>query len=131
MVLARLGSALVGLLVVASCGGPEAAGEQPELIPGPSPFVYPIELWDLQIEGEATLMVRVSEVGAVDSVYVLESSGFAEFDDAARAGARSLRFSPGRQGDRRVAMWTRLPVRFALDTVPGVGLAAPPLGDTR
>jgi TonB family protein len=66
--------------------------------------------------------VRVTEEGAVDSVYVLESSGQAAFDSAAVHGALDLRFHPGRKDERRVAMWARLPVRFHLsDPVPQAG----------
>lgn len=93
-------------------------------MPGASPFAYPVELWDMKIEGEAMLMVRVTEVGGVDSAYVLTSSGFAEFDSAAVQGAHALRFSPGRQGQKRIAMWTRLPVRFSMDTLGTAGPAA-------
>jgi TonB family protein len=98
----------------------------PVVMPGASPFAYPHDLWDLEVEGETVLMVHVTEAGAVDTAYVHESSGFPAFDSVALAGAGRLRFSPGRQGQKRVAMWTRLPVRFARDTTPGVGLAAPP-----
>lgn len=91
-------------------------------MPGPSPFDYPTELWDQKLEGETLLMVHVTELGGVDSVYVVQSSGQLAFDSAALRGARQLRFSPGRQGQRRVAMWTRVPVRFNLDTAPAVGL---------
>lgn len=89
-------------------------------MPGASPFAYPVELWDRGIEGESMLMVHVTERGAVDSAYVLTSSGFAEFDSAAVNGAHALQFTPARRGDERIAMWTRLPVRFSMDT-----LAAP------
>jgi TonB family protein len=56
--------------------------------------------------------VRVTDTGAVDSVYVLEPSGQAAFDSAAVRGVRNLKFAPGRRGDDRIAMWARLPVRF-------------------
>jgi TonB family protein len=94
-------------------------------MPGPTPFVYPTELWDLKVQGETMLMVRVTELGAVDSAYVVSSSGFREFDSAAVRGVHQLRFSPGRQGQRRIAMWTKVPVRFSLDSLPTVGLPPP------
>jgi len=100
--------------------------EQPQLMPGPSPFQYPLDLWDLEVEGETLVMLHVTDLGAVDSAYVLESSGFSGFDSAAVRGARRLRFSAARQGDRRVPVWTRLPVVFHRDTTPAVGLTAPP-----
>lgn len=112
---------------VLACNGPEEPVESPTPMPGESPFEYPLDLWDQRIEGETMLMVHVTELGRVDSVYVLETGGFTEFDSAATAGARRMQFSAGRQGDRRVAMWTKVPVRFALDSAadaqfaPGTG----------
>lgn len=94
-------------------------------MPGPSPFEYPTALWDQKLEGETLLMVHVTETGAVDSAYVVQTSGQMAFDSAALRGAKQLRFSAGRQGQRRVAMWTRVPVRFRMDTVPAVGLPEP------
>jgi len=110
----RLAPWLAAALV--ACNGTEEPVENPTPMPGESPFEYPLELWDQRIEGETMLMVHVTELGRVDSVYVLETSGFGEFDSAAVAGARRLQFSAARQGDRRVAMWTKVPVRFALDS---------------
>jgi TonB family protein len=97
-------------------------------MPGPTPFQYPLELWDLEVEGETLVMLHVTELGVVDSVYVDESSGFAGFDSAAVRGAMRLRFAPGRQGERRVDVWTRLPVVFQRDTTPKYGLGAVPPG---
>ena len=78
-----------------------------------SPFRYPIGEWDADVEGEAILMVHVTDMGDVDSVYVLESSGRPALDSAALAGARELEFAPGRRGEERIDMWAKLPVRFA------------------
>ena len=99
-------------LIVAGACGPDGPVEQPELVPGTAAVEYPTDLWDARMEGEAVLMVRVTDAGIVDSVYVEESSGFAAFDSAAVRGSREMRFMPGRQGGQRMAMWTRLPIRF-------------------
>jgi TonB family protein len=107
--------ALAALTAVA-CSEPEQPSEPPTPMPGASPFVYPVELWDQGLEGETMLMVHVTELGQVDSAYVLDSSGFDAFDSAAVDGSRRLQFSAGRRGDLRVAMWTKVPVRFAIDT---------------
>jgi TonB family protein len=111
----RVLGALALLLVWAGCDPAEEPVTRPRPVSLESPFRYPVALWDAGETGETLLMIRVSEVGAVDSVYVLESSGHAAFDSAAVAGARELEFAPGRRGDDRVAMWTRLPVRFRRD----------------
>jgi len=104
---------LAGLL--AGCGGPDADTTDPAPLSDGAPFEFPVALWDQAAEGETLLMVHVTAVGDVDSLYVKESSGFAEFDSAAVSGARTLRFVPGRRGDKRVAMWVGLPVKFARD----------------
>ena len=103
---------MVLLVGAAACGGDPPVTD-PEVISVESPFRYPIELWDAEVEGEVVVMVHVTDVGEVDSVYVLESSGAPAMDSAALAGTRQLEFAPGRRGDRRIAMWAKLPVRFA------------------
>jgi TonB family protein len=107
-----LGWLLGALLAVGACAPAEVVVEEPELIEDDSPFRYPRELWGEGTEGETVVMVRVTTSGGVDSVYVLESSGFPAFDSAAVVGARGLRFVPGRRDDRRETMWARVPVRF-------------------
>jgi TonB family protein len=103
-------------LVPLACEREALPIQQPVAMPGESPFEYPVSLWDQGVEGETLLMVRVDEVGNVDSTYIERSSGHAEFDSAAIRGARELRFSPARRGERPVALWTRLPVRFERDS---------------
>jgi protein TonB len=107
--------------MVAACGGPEQPITQPELMPDPSPFVYPTKLWDRRVRGETLLLLHVTTAGEVDSVAVSNSSGHAEFDSAAVSGARKLRFVPGRRGGLPIDMWTKLPVRFEADSVKAGG----------
>ena len=95
-------------------GGAEVPVTEPVPLAGASPFEYPIALWDARVEGETILMVHVTDVGAVDSAYVLSSSGHAAFDSAAVTGSRVLRFEPGRRGEEPIASWARLPVRFRM-----------------
>ncbi|MGQ0813157.1 MAG: energy transducer TonB family protein [Gemmatimonadota bacterium] len=112
-----MGAWVLSFLLLLGCTNQnEAPLETPQLLTDTAPFVYPLDLWDNKISGQTVLLVRVSELGEVDSVTVATSSGFEEFDSAAVQGARALKFTPGRQGERRVAMWTKLPVRFVRDT---------------
>lgn len=114
-------------LLLLACSGAGESGaavevEGPVPMPDPSPVEYPVALWDDGVEGETELMIRVNELGDVDSVLVSRTSGYAEFDSAAVAGARRLRFTPAKRGDRRVATWTRLPIRFARDSTTVIGV---------
>lgn len=106
-----------GALLVPGCGGEGGEVQLPEPMPDPSPIRYPLALWDEGVQGETELMIHVNELGDVDSVMVSRGSGRSEFDSAAVRGARQLRFTPGRRGERHVAMWTRVPIRFARDSV--------------
>ena len=103
--------ALLLALTLVSCGGDDPVTD-PRPISVDSPFRYPIDLWDAGVEGEVVVMVHVTDMGDVDSVYVLEGSGQPALDSAALSGARELDFAPGRRGDRRIDMWAKLPVRF-------------------
>lgn len=112
---ARLRSAATlpaALFALAACGGDQEI-QQPSPFLGEVPIVYPLSLWDQDIEGETLLRVRVTEVGVVDSVEVVESSGYLAFDSAAIAGARQLRFDPARKGEKRIPVWARVPVHFS------------------
>jgi TonB family protein len=109
---ARAGLAAAVVVAVVSCGG-EGEIEQPTPLYGEVPIDYPLHMWDQDMEGETLLRVRVSDVGAVDSVEVLRSSGYASFDSAAVAGARNLRFTPARRDGERIAVWAEVPVYFS------------------
>ena len=112
-----------GLLFMLGCAEPvEVPIEPPQPMSDSMPFVYPVELWDRKISGQAIILIRVSELGVVDSVMISTTSGYEEFDSAAVAGARTMKFTPGRQGQHRVPMWTKMPVRFARDTTKAMGL---------
>ena len=111
----------VALVVVATAGAGWLLGGEEPVVTDPvpiagdaSPFRYPVPLWDARAEGETLLMVHVTDEGAVDTAYVLASSGHAAFDSAALAGSRQLRFEPGRRGDEAIASWARIPVRFRM-----------------
>ena len=109
------------MVLLAACSAPAEPISQPELMPDPSPFKYPVSLWDQRVNGETVLMLHVTREGVVDSVSVFNSSGQTEFDSAAVTGARQLRFIPGRRGARPVDMWTKLPVRFWRDSTSVTG----------
>ena len=111
----------MSLVACAACAG-DAEIDQPSPL-GEVPIVYPLSLWDQDIEGETLLRVRVTDTGAVDSVEVVESSGHAAFDSAAIAGARELRFEPARRDGKRIRVWARVPVHFSKRPRPPGGEA--------
>ncbi|HEX6306826.1 MAG TPA: energy transducer TonB [Longimicrobiales bacterium] len=114
-VLMRLACAAACVLVQA-CGDGTEPVREPVPLPDPTPIAYPEGLWDRGVQGETEVLVHVNEMGDVDSVLVSKSSGYSDFDSAAVNGARRLRFTPGQRGDRRIAMWTKIPIRFARDS---------------
>ena len=96
--------------------------EPPTVLTDSVPFVYPLDLWDHNVSGQTMLLVRVTATGDVDSVAVDATSGYPEFDSAAVQGAHRLRFIAARQGERRIPMWTKVPVRFSRDTTSKMGI---------
>ena len=117
------GLALMATLGLVACGG-DAEIEQPTPLYGDTPIEYPLQLWDQDMEGETLLRVRVTDTGAVDSVEVVESSGHADFDEAAVQGAKAMRFSPARKDGKRIEVWAEVPVHFSKrprpDTIGGM-----------
>ena len=110
--MARGGGPLILGLLLAGCGN---AGDVEDPIPlyGEVPIEYPLDLWDADVEGETLLRVRVTEMGQVDSVEVLEASGYPAFDSAAVRGALDLRYRPARRDGRRISVWAKVPVHFS------------------
>lgn len=115
------GTVVLAGIWAAGCGG-EGEIERPTPLFSEAPIEYPLHLWDQDREGRTLLRVRVTDVGSVDSVEVVESSGYAAFDSAAVAGAWALKFSPARRDGKRIAVWATVPVHFSKrprpDTVP-------------
>lgn len=109
------------VVLLQGCEPANEAVQEPIPIPDPTPVAYPQGLWDRGVQGETEIMVHVDEMGDVDSVLVSKSSGYSDFDSAAVNGARRLRFTPGQRGDRRIPMWTRIPVRFSRDSTARFG----------
>ena len=108
----RRATLVVTATLAFGCGG-EGEIEQPTPLYGNAPIEYPLHMWDQDMEGETLLRVRVGDTGTVDSVEVVESSGYASFDSAAVAGAFNLRFTPARQDGERIRVWAHVPVRFS------------------
>ncbi len=113
----QLSLTLTVAVALVACAG-EGEIEQPAPLYGEIPIEYPLHLWDQDMEGETLLRVRVTDTGSVDSVEVVESSGYQDFDAAAVDGARRLRFTPARQDGERIRVWARVPVHFSKKPLP-------------
>ncbi len=109
------GAPWAAVLLAAAVSG---CGSEPD-IEGPSPLStsvpiqYPLELWDQGIEGRSVLKARVTDLGGVDSVVILESSGHVAFDSAAVRGVRALKFTPTRKDGEPIEVWAHVPVHFS------------------
>ena len=103
--------------VMSGCSGDQEI-DSPSPLSALVPIDYPLDLWDQGIEGSSMLKVHVTDMGNVDSVVVVESSGYDAFDSSAVRGARTLRFSPARQGDKRIEVWAHVPVHFSTKPRP-------------
>jgi len=73
---------------------------------------YPPALRDAGIAARVTLWVFINEQGQVQNTRVVESSGYAAFDQVAQEGLRQVSFSPAMNRDQRVPVWIQLPVAF-------------------
>jgi TonB family protein len=118
---ARWSVAAASVLLVSACGGRDVEVDAPVPLDTDASIEYPVALWDRKVEGETEVLIHVNAYGDVDSALVAKTSGYAAFDSAAVSGARQMRFAPGRKGDKRIAMWTRIPVRFAQDSSAVIG----------
>lgn len=65
-------------------------------------------------QGQVTLELAVDARGGVASVRVVETSGFADLDEAAVRAARAARFNPALSGKTAVASTARLKLAFKL-----------------
>lgn len=76
---------------------------------------YPAVALKAGHEGPVLVRIHIDEDGIPSSVTVLQSSGYAELDEAAIEGISRWRFSPARRGREPVASSKDLWVRFRLE----------------
>jgi len=84
------------------------------------PFHYPGPLYALRRQGNVVLRLYVDSTGQTvpDSTRLEEKSGFPEFDSAAVAGARDLRFIPAKLHGEPMGMTILFPVYFRHPEAP-------------
>jgi protein TonB len=66
-------------------------------------------------QGTVVLEVLVDQIGRVDDIRILRSSGHHILDRAATASVKEWQFVPGKRGGEKVEMWVRVPIRFELE----------------
>lgn len=112
---------LLVLSIVSFCislitGCSSAIISPPVLINGSQPF-YPLEARLKNLEGEVTLLLRVSEKGNVSDLGVKKSSGSILLDNAALRYAKNLTFKPAKESERDIPVWVSWVVRYVSDNV--------------
>ena len=92
----------------------ERGFEPPVLINAESPVVYPVDLFEREIEASVVLRLYSTAEGIVEpeSTQVAESSGYPALDAAAVAGVSEMRFAPARRDGTPVATLFLQPVHF-------------------
>jgi protein TonB len=80
----------------------------------PAP-AYPPLAKRLRIEGRALIRVLVDSSGKPEQVEMAQSSGAKVLDDAALNSVKQWLFVPAQQGNRSVAAWVEVPIRFHLE----------------
>ncbi len=74
---------------------------------------YPAMLKDAGIGGTTTLWILIGEQGEILETRTYNSSGYEQLDRVAEQLIRDIaEFTPARNGDRSIAVWTQLPITF-------------------
>jgi TonB family protein len=92
----------------------DAQFEKPKRMRGNEP-AYPALLKAQGIEGDVLLSVSIDARGQVTSVSIVQSSGQADFDRAARQAAMDERFSPALRDGQPVAFTLTYSYRFRIE----------------
>jgi periplasmic protein TonB len=92
----------------------DAQFEKPKRMRQNDPL-YPPTLKAQGIEGDVTLSVSIDANGSVTSVSIVQSSGQADFDRAARQAAMEERFSPALRDGQPVAFTLTYAYRFRIE----------------
>lgn len=102
----------------ASLPAPPPSGERirvarPRYGENPKP-VYPPEARKKGYQGEVLLRAEVLTNGRVGDVELKKSSGHEILDRSALAAVKQWKFIPAREGEKTVAVWVTIPVKFQL-----------------
>jgi protein TonB len=76
--------------------------------------VYPAEARKKGYQGEVLLRAEVLSNGRVGDVELKKSSGHEILDRSALAAVKQWKFIPAREGEKTIAVWVNIPVKFQL-----------------
>ena len=76
---------------------------------------YPALSRRLGEQGNVLLSVFVNEDGRAENVRLQKSSGYERLDHAAIEAVSRWRFAAATQGDRLIASWVNIPIKFVLE----------------
>ena len=77
-------------------------------------ITYPSVAKDAGISGKVYLLIYINEKGSVDDVKVLKGIG-GGCDEAAIAGVKQVKFSPGKNNGQPVKVKLSLPITFQIN----------------
>ena len=77
--------------------------------------VYPPLSRRMGEQGDVLLSAYVTEEGRAQTVRLRKSSGFDRLDNAAMEAVSRWRFAAAKQGERLIASWVQIPVKFILE----------------
>jgi protein TonB len=89
------------------------AFEKPRRI-GAASLQYPSVLKSQGIDGDVVVLIRITTEGSVSTVKIIRSSGYPEFDEAARKAAVSERYLPATRGGEPVEYSLKYTYRFRI-----------------
>ncbi|MBN2354896.1 energy transducer TonB [candidate division KSB1 bacterium] len=102
-------------LALAGCGGPRRL--VPPKVASEIKLDYPLSAQMKKIEGEVRVAVFVSPEGRAQQSELVQSSGYAELDEAALKFTEDLAFEPGTLDGKPIGAWTKLLLRYNLTEV--------------
>ena len=90
-----------------------AANSKPYFLKNPKPL-YPNVARKRGMQGIVLLSVGITEEGNVESINILQTSGFKILDRSAVNSVQQWRFIPAKQGEKNISSELEIPIRFTL-----------------
>jgi len=95
--------AAAGTVAARSSAAPALMGFRPAAILSSTKIPYPRGAKELGIEGSVVVQIHIGSDGSCGGAQLVQSSGFAELDDAALAAVRTWHYRPAVRGGMTIA----------------------------